>query len=267
MRVWLCIAGLASMCACGPSAEDKLASLPIRAETRSALERLRFMQLRNGDRLERGDVVLCGPRDRAALGFSKRLVVDYLGRDSGWLIPDLFAVKADEVTLAVPPEQLLRLELPRGIGTSGRHPEAWVREVAGYPLYSSDLRAIDQLFASDGVEELFALREPPPDQQAEVTGGAPAARKPSWTLGVSPYPRMGPRNGVVIAEVIAKSPAEKAGLLKGDRIVKVDDQAVGTFRQLKRAIRGAERPRLDLEVVRKSTRAAETVSVDLSEVN
>lgn len=257
---------------CSSDVADKLAPLPIRQETRAALARLRFQQLRDNDHLERGDVVLCGARDRALLGFSKKLVVGYLGRDSDWLIPELFtSEKEDEVLLAVPPKQLMRLELPRGIGAEGEHPDAWVREVAGYPLFTSDLRGIDALFESGEVRELFALRDEVEVETAaaakSVTArtAAEAKSRDNWSLGVQVFPRMGPRTGVVISDVTPGSPADATGLVRGDRIIQFGGQPVGSFRELKRAIVALEEPVVTLEILKKSNKAKIEVTVDLSD--
>jgi hypothetical protein len=262
------LAALLALSACGPNAGDKLATLPVREETRAALGRLRWQQLHDNDKLHPGDVVLCGTRDRALIGFSKSLVVEFLGRDSDWLLPELFtAEKKEEVLLAVPPKQLMRLELPRGIGSDAKHPDGWVREVAGYPLVTSDLRAIGALFSGDEVQELFALRDDEAPESADETPPPADPSKPpnEWRLGVRVYPRMGPRTGVVVSGVLPDTPAESAGLKKGDRIVKMAGQPVTSFRELQRALSNVTEPVVTLEVRKKASKTNMQVTIDLSQ--
>ncbi|OGQ90093.1 MAG: hypothetical protein A2289_05875 [Deltaproteobacteria bacterium RIFOXYA12_FULL_58_15] len=263
---------------CSSDPREKLETLPIQADARAALARLRFVPLHNGDRLEQGDLIVCGSRDRVTLGFSKKLVVDFLGRDSSWLIEELFWASEGEVVLfAVPPQQVMRIDLPRGIGSNSRHPDGWVREVTGHPVSSSDARTIAGLFGDDQTHELFALRDERKTEPmispatAKATAAASQAVSPDshpttkrQPLGVSVFPRMGPRSGVVISEVVSQSPAAKSGLDKGDRIVKVDGTPVGDFRELRDALHNSRSAEINLEVVEKTARTKRTVSVDLS---
>jgi hypothetical protein len=266
MTAWNLIPIACLLVGCSQDAVDKLSSLPIRKDAHAALSRLRYMRLHNHDRLEPGDLILCGPRDRVVLGFSKQLVVDYLGRDSDWLIPELFtADRGEEVLLTVPPARVMRLRLPRGIGATGRHPSAWVRELAGYPVFTADLRAIALLF--DG-SEVFAGREDTAGRaEAARREGMPAPTMPvsAWRLGVSTLPRMGPRSGVVIATVVRGSPAERAGLQKGDRILSANGVSIGTFRELKQIIQSSAEPVLVLQVLKKKARTRQELRVELDE--
>ena len=272
--------------ACAPAATDKLAELKLDDAGRAALGRLRFAHLRSGDHLLAGDLVLCGGGDRVLLGFSKTLVRDFLGRDSDWLIPELFTASNEgEVFLEVPEGQVLRLALPRGIGGTGEHPEAWVRELKGSPLFTSDARAVAMLFFDGEQEELFALRANPASpgeltrRQAEASlpasrptlhsdstalrTPAPAIVIPSgatWRLGVSVFPRMGPQRGVVIASVVAGSPAAVSGLEPGDRILSVNGAAVGSFQELKRLVSDTRGAELALDVTRRRGGAKGNVS-------
>jgi hypothetical protein len=259
------VAAVLLLSACGPDAADKLATLPMREETRAALGRLRWRQLHDHDKLRAGDILLCGIRDRALVGFSRGQVVDYLGRDSAWLLPELFsAEKGEEVLLAVPPEQLMRFELPRGIGVAAPHPEGWIREVAGYPLVSSDPRVISDLFASGEVQELFALREEEEPTASVPSSADPAQTPETWRLGVRVFPRIGPRTGVVISGVLPGSPAEAAGLGKGDRIVRFAGLPVTNFRELQRALRGVKHPVVTLDVRKKMASQTSRLTLDLS---
>lgn len=252
---------LVMLSACVPTVGDKVEDLPMSLRSREALGRLRFARLHEGDRVERGDLVVCGEGDSVTLGFSRQLVAKYLGRDSDWVMPELFSRQSGkEVLLDVPANQVMRLTLPRGIGTEAQHPTAWVRTVQGTPLWSADMRTLERLFVDDDLEELFALR----DQAAPPVGTTQSQRqgKP-WRLGVSVLPRMGPRPGVVIANVIESSPAERAGLAKGDRILSVNERSLRTFRDLKAAIQDAKGPLLIVEIIEKGKKTSARVSIKI----
>jgi hypothetical protein len=246
--------------ACAPDSAAKLTSLGLGPETEAALSRLRWATLHSGDRVEAGDLIVCGERDRAVLGFSKKLVVAYLGLDAEWLVPELFAtVRPEEVLLAVGPKQLARIRLPRGIGTTGAHPLGFVREVTGYPVASGDARALALAFADE--QELFAVRDegkPPPGP-----AGVPTAPDQPRRLGVSVFPRMGPQVGVVIAEVEPRSPAERAGLVKGDRIIRVNGAAMRSFSDLKQAISSTASAEISIDFVRKGGKVEEHFTLRL----
>jgi hypothetical protein len=245
--------------ACVPDVESKLGALAIPDGSRAALARLRFARLHVGDRVAPGDLVACGARDNATIGFSRKLVAAYLGRDAEWLMPELFARQSgQELLLEVPSSQVMRLELPRGIGSDVGHPTGWVREATGTPLWSEDLRAIDRLFNDGEVRELFVLRQEP--AAPLLKPNQPAA---PWRLGVSVYPRMGPRSGVMIADVIDGSPAERAGLQKGDRILAVDGDAVSTFRELKAATLRSSSGLLLLQVLEAGAEEPRNLAVNL----
>ncbi len=248
---------LALAAACAPDVDDKLALLPLSETSRAALGRLRFARLRAGDRVAQADLVVCGPTDRVVLGFSRRLVEAYLGRDGGWAIPELFASQSkDEVLLEVPAGQILRLTLPRGIGGEVGHPDGWARVVAGDPLVSSDLRYVEWLFEAG---ELFAVPRPAP-----VAGEPKAAVPPApWRLGVEVFPRMGPKGGVVISSVLPASPADGVGLAPGDRILTLDGARVDSLADLKQAVAAARPPVLTLEVRKKDMEVNLTVTITL----
>lgn len=245
-----------AVAACVPDVASKLDQLALPAASHAALGRLRFARLHTGDRVVQGDLVICGEEDWALVGFSRKLVAAYLGRDADWLMPELFSRQSgQDVLLEVPPTQMMRLELPRGIGANAGHPVGWVRETTGTPLWSDDLRAIDKLFGDDEVRELFALRtEPAPPAPKPVDRSEP------WRLGVSVYPRMGPRSGVMIAGVIGGSPAERVGLSKGDRVLAVGDVEVNSFRELKAATQGSG-PLILLRVLKAGAEQPENVAV------
>jgi hypothetical protein len=258
-RALLLGTAVVAMPACVPDAGSKLEGLALPEASRAALARLRFARLHRGDRVVRGDVVICGEEDQVVIGFSRKLVAAYLGRDADWLMPELFTQQSgQEVLLDVPSGQVMRLELPRGIGSEVGHPVGWVREAAGSPIWSEDLRAINRLFSDDEVRELFALR-------TETALPAPVAtpRSEPWRLGVSVYPRMGPRSGVMIAEVIGGSPAERAGLRKGDRILAVGDLEVRTFRELKAATQRSAGPLILLQILKAGAEQPQSLAVNV----
>ncbi|MBI3178619.1 MAG: PDZ domain-containing protein [Deltaproteobacteria bacterium] len=249
---------LVAAAACAPDLDDKIADLPLSETSRAALGRMRFARLRNGDRVAAGDLVACGPQDRVTLGFSRRLVEAYLGRDGAWAIPELFSSQSkDEVLLEVPAGQILRLALPRGLGGEVGHPDGWARVVVGDPLVSSDMRYVEWLFETG---ELFAVPRPAP-----VATAPPAVEPPApWRLGVEVFPRMGPRGGVVISRVLPASPAESVGLLPGDRILAVNDARVDSLMDLKAAVAAARPPTATLEVRKKNAEKSMTVTLDLN---
>jgi S1-C subfamily serine protease len=71
------------------------------------------------------------------------------------------------------------------------------------------------------------------EEQAEQ----PERRVQAAFLGVQASPES--RNGAVVNDVLPKSPADKAGLRKGDVITRIDDQAINTPRDLIQAVRKA----------------------------
>lgn len=260
--VWIALL----LAGCAGETSTKLDELNLTDNARAALSRQRFAPLRLGDRVEAGDVILCGEDDRVLLAFSKRLMVDYLGIDASFLIPELFPQRSEsELYLLVPAAQLMRLFIPPGIGTQVPHPEARVRELSGSPKFSSDLRAVEELFDE---RQIFARTTP------TVTATAPAAPTPTPTatapeakpekprrLGISPFPRMGPKSGVVIERVLANGPASRSKLNTGDKIVAVNGKKVGDIYELKAEVEGSHGPEVVLSVRRRGSKGTETVTV------
>jgi putative serine protease PepD len=70
-------------------------------------------------------------------------------------------------------------------------------------------------------------------------------------LGVSTAPTTGGEDGALVQEVSPNSPAERAGLRAGDRVVRIDGQAVESYGELAAKIR-AHKPgdKITLDVVR-----------------
>lgn len=83
---------------------------------------------------------------------------------------------------------------------------------------------------------------------------------------ISPAQDSTPQKGILIADVIPGSPAEQAGLLRGDIILKLAGQEVNTLAELARLVRDREPgDRVDLEIRRGSDQL--TVTVELGEAN
>jgi hypothetical protein len=231
--------------------------------------RLRFAPLRVGDAVAPEDVVLCGSGDQVLLAFSRRLMSDYLGIDARYLLPELFEEHNErEVYLTVPEESLFRLSIPPGIGSGRPHPTARVRDLDGSPRYTSDLGTIDALFDErqvfarsdrEGVEEA-----PPPEREPQAPGdsGAPPIPR-DRRIGISGFPRMGPRTGVVIERTLTGGPAAEAGLVTGDKIVAVNGQPVGDIWDLKRELRASRGPTVVLSVRHRGETITELVEIEL----
>jgi S1-C subfamily serine protease len=83
---------------------------------------------------------------------------------------------------------------------------------------------------------------------------------------IAPPPEPAAQKGVLIAEVIPGSPAELAGLQRGDIILKIDSQEVNTLTELTRLVRDQEPgDRVELEIRRGGETT--TLSVELGEEN
>jgi S1-C subfamily serine protease len=66
---------------------------------------------------------------------------------------------------------------------------------------------------------------------------APERREKAAFLGVQASPES--QNGALVADVLPKSPADKAGLQKGDLITRIDEQGINSPRDLIQAVRKA----------------------------
>lgn len=69
------------------------------------------------------------------------------------------------------------------------------------------------------------------------------------------------QKGVLVTDVVAGSPATKAGLARGDIITKANDQAISSTTELESAIQAAKSPQLKLEVIKKGKPT--TIVIDL----
>lgn len=256
IRAGLCLA--LSLAACTADTTAKLDALALTDDTRAALLRLRFAPLRSGDRVEAGDLILCGGGDRVLLAFPERLMVEYLGIDAGFIAPELFGHRSEtELFLEVPASELMRLFIPPGIGATAPHPEGRVREVSGTPRWSGDLRTIEGLFDE---RQIFAHPTPGATTKTPTPSPEPVPATPR-RLGISPFPRMGPKTGIVIERVLTGGPAERARLEAGDRIVAVNGQKVGDIYELKAAVETSRGPLVVLSVRRRASRATQMVNV------
>ena len=228
LRVALSIAVLCPLGwnGCTDPVRDRLEGTTIPAPGAQALERLRFTPLVLGDEVGPAELILCGHRERVLLALSRRLVLDYLGIDGPVMLPEVFPHHTDtEVFLEVGENELFRLTIPRGIAAKGPHPSARVRELDGQPIWSPDLAQVQAAF---GEGEAHANRPEPRSSPADLKPDAIPRATPQLSndeprrVGIRPFPRMGPRNGVVVQEVIPASPAAGTDLKTGDRIVAVN---------------------------------------------
>jgi membrane-associated protease RseP (regulator of RpoE activity) len=248
--------GLLWLAACTDPSAQKLADFAgkrgVDDLALAALQRLRFAPLRLQDPVHAGDLVLCGQGDRVVLAISKKWVSDYLGIDAPVLLPELFAQQsASEVFTEIVGPELFRLQIPPGIGATVSHPEARVRELGGSPRFSSDVRAVTELFA---LRQVFAA-------QAPAASAASEPAKPAWQLGITALPRMGPKNGVVIERVAPGSAAALAGLRPGDKIVGVDGEAVLDVAELRAALASHRGANVVLRVIRAGSVTSELLTV------
>lgn len=278
----LCLPLSACLCvaACNTESAAKLDSLNLPDEARAAVARLRFVPLRVGDRVSRGDMILCGPGDRALLAFSRRLMADYFGIDADYLLPELFGRSEGrssllpsspddqrlhppkEVFLEVPQRQLMRLNIPPGIGADRSHPQARVREISGTPKLSGDLRAIGLLFTEQEIFARVVGDAPQPVTKDRRSEASPSQKRSSpRRLGISAFPRMGPKSGVVIERVMPGGPAQRAKLGSGDKILAVNGEVVGDLFELIRELEQSHGPLVVLKVRRKKAKSSELVEV------
>lgn len=235
--------------------------MSLTAPAEDALGRLRWRPLRQGDRVRPGEVVLCGEGDEVELAFSRPLMKDHLGIDADYVLPELFEKRSEqEVFLPVPASSLMRVAIPPGLGASGPHPDARARTVKGQPRVTADLREIATLFVE---QEIFAHAERRSvATRAPAAAAAPALNVPR-RIGIAPFPRMGPKSGVVIERALEGGPAARAGLSTGDKILAVDGQPVGDIWELKRVVESGHGPTMVLSVQRKGATQPALVTLEL----
>lgn len=118
--------------------------------------------------------------------------------------------------------------------------------------------------AVPGFEAPDILLEPPAPRGRALLEG-PRLGIEAEALGgqLAEYFGVGERGGVLVKEVRPGSPAQRAGLKAGDVIVRAGGTAVADVDDLREALRGAERDRIALTVVR--DRAEISLAVDLGE--
>ncbi len=160
---------------------------------------------------------------------------------------------------------------------AGIKPGDLVKAVGGKPVltYSQILHRLGALYEGDtvSVKVVRAKKEMTFDK---VVLGSAEAVAPQAFLGILPL-RDDPAPGVEIRHVYPKSPAEKAGLKVGDRIMKIANPVLPPAAPLMPIIRGRDqlmqvmemcRPgqEMKIEVKRKAGGKTETVSVKLVEL-
>jgi regulator of sigma E protease len=84
-------------------------------------------------------------------------------------------------------------------------------------------------------------------------GPQAAAQEPGYYLGVEETPPL-------VTSVTPNSPAEKAGLLAGDHVVKIQDQTIHTWSQMTGIVKESPNHQLHLEVLREGRRVSLTVT-------
>ncbi len=84
-------------------------------------------------------------------------------------------------------------------------------------------------------------------------GPQAAAQEPGYYLGVEETPPL-------VTSVTPNSPAEKAGLLAGDHVVKIQDQTIHTWSQMTGIVKESPNHQLQVEVLREGHRVSLTVT-------
>jgi membrane-associated protease RseP (regulator of RpoE activity) len=93
------------------------------------------------------------------------------------------------------------------------------------------------LVAAVAAAALFVGSSPAAAQEEPDQPKAPARAKKAAFLGVQTSPEPTKQKGVLVTEVLPKTPAAKAGIRKGDVITRLDDQAISSPEDLQRAVR------------------------------
>jgi serine protease Do len=109
--------------------------------------------------------------------------------------------------------------------------------LAGAPLFDADGRLVGVVSLGLSAVGRYSLAIPIDlflERRAELEGGERPAERPAraW-VGFYPQAFDG---GVAVTGVVAGGPAEKAGLKRGDLLLSVDGQTVGSLRDLYRAL-------------------------------
>ena len=142
--------------------------------------------------------------------------------------------------------------------------------VAGFPGESAGLRAGDRLVSADGEplrswNHLFdtvqrsggrELRLAVERQGAMLTFPVTPQATYTYRLGASPAD-----SEATLGAVMVLSPAERAGLAEGDRVLEVGGRPAGKWSELAQALAGAEAGPIAVVVERKGARQTLTVSV------
>ena len=80
-----------------------------------------------------------------------------------------------------------------------------------------------------------------------------SAQEPGYYLGIEEAPPL-------VTSVTPNSPAEKAGLLAGDHVVKIEDQTIHTWSQMTGIVKESPNRQLHIEVLREGLRTSLTVT-------
>ncbi|MGH7140819.1 MAG: PDZ domain-containing protein, partial [Pirellulales bacterium] len=103
------------------------------------------------------------------------------------------------------------------------------------------IRAFVTFLAIASLSPHLALAQPAVDRLErrvrELTREADASDEPGY-LGVIADDRTATGSGVELLEIVADSPAAKAGLAAGDVVTKVDDKPIRTLDEFADALRG-----------------------------
>lgn len=140
------------------------------------------------------------------------------------------------------------------------------------PQQAKEFEKMQQAFRSDDLDRWFneqrklfsqfrSMNAPPSEQAA----GKPAAQHP---LGVAVVPvdgalraqlNLDPKEGVLVLDVSNGSRAEKAGIMKNDVIIKLNDKTVDGVDDFRKDVRASSDKQFTLELVRKG----KTQSIDV----
>jgi regulator of sigma E protease len=124
------------------------------------------------------------------------------------------------------------------------------------PAALAGLGSGDQVLAVDGAsveqwsEFVQRYAAASGEVRLRVARGEPPQERDVRVPALGTAEALGVTTAVIVSEVVAGSPAERAGLVPGDVLVGVDGQLVGTFQTFQDAVRSSEGQTLAIDVVR-----------------